>query len=316
MMTFKQLEALYWVAQLGGFSNAANRLYTTQSAISKRIQELEMEFDVALFDRSQRSARLTEKGEQLFQIAKQLLDKRDLAIEEFSRPEIVQRRIRLGVTELTAMTWLPRLVRLIQDTYPKVIIEPDVDLSMGLRDKLLADELDLIVVPDSVQDSRFSSRPIGHVESVWMCSPSLMDTSRPVRVNELAKHRLLVQGDKSGTGIFYDQWFKSLGIELPSVISSNNMIALIGMTMAGLGISYLPRHCLSDLTTNGSLAVLRVTPALPKVEYVAMYRGEMRSALLSSVIMLAQNCADFTKMFQSQETGTAPTGPQQANFPV
>jgi len=310
MMTFKQLEALYWVAQLGGFSPAANRLCTTQSAISKRIQELETRFDVALFDRSQRSARLTEKGEQLFQMAKKLLDERDRAVDEFSRPDIVQRRIRLGVTELTAMTWLPRLVRLIQENYPKVVIEPDVDLSMGLRDKLLADELDLVVVPDSVQDPRFSAKPVGSVESAWMCSPSLMDTSRPVRISELSRHRLLVQGDKSGTGIFYDQWFKSLGIELPSVISSNNMIALIGMTVAGLGISYLPRHCLSDLTSNGSLAVLRISPALPKVDYIAMYRGEMHSSLLASIILLAQNCVDFTRMYQSQGTGALQAGSQ------
>lgn len=301
MMTFKQLEALYWVAQLGGFSQAANRLCTTQSAISKRIQEMELKFEVALFDRAQRSARLTEKGEQLFRMAKKLLDERDSAVEEFSRPEVVQRRVRLGVTELTAMTWLPRWVRLIQECYPKVVIEPDVDLSTSLRDKLLANEVDLIVVPNAFQDSRFSSKALSAVESAWMCSPSLMDTSKPMRMPELAKYRLLVQGDKSGTGIIYDRWFKSLGMELPSVISSNNMIALIGMTVAGLGISYLPKHCLSALKANGSLAVLRVSPALPRIEYVAMCRGEMHSSLLSSIIMLAQNCADFTRMFQTQD---------------
>ena len=34
MMTFKQLEAIFWVAKLGGFSAAAVHLHTTQSAIS------------------------------------------------------------------------------------------------------------------------------------------------------------------------------------------------------------------------------------------------------------------------------------------
>lgn len=301
MMTFKQLEALYWVTKLGGFVHAATRLCTTQSAISKRIQEMEIQFDVELFDRAHRSARLTEKGEQLFRMAGKLLDERDCAVEEFSRPEVLQRRIRLGVTELTAMTWLPKLVRLIQECYPKVVIEPDVDLSTSLRDKLLANEVDIIVVPNAFQDSRFSLQALSSVESAWMCSPSLMNTSKPVRIHELAKYRLLVQGDKSGTGIIYDRWFKSLGIELPSVISSNNMIALIGMTVAGLGISYLPKHCLSLLKTNGSLAVLRVSPVLPKIEYVAMYRGEMHSSLLSSVVMLARKCSDFTKMFQTQD---------------
>ena len=59
MMTFKQLEALYWIGELGSFALAANKLHTSQSAVSKRVHELELAFDTELFDRSQRSARLS-----------------------------------------------------------------------------------------------------------------------------------------------------------------------------------------------------------------------------------------------------------------
>ncbi len=302
MMTFKQLEAIYWVAHLGGFSAAASRLHTTQSAISKRIQELEAAFETPLFDRAQRTARLTEKGSEMFLLAKRLLNERDAAIDAFSRPGTVQRRVRLGVTELTSMTWLPRLVRLIQERYPKVVIEPDVDLSMSLRDKLLADELDLVVVPDAFEDARFATRRVGSVASAWMCKPDLMDAGRPIRMRELAAQRLLVQGDRSGTGIVYGRWFRSQGIELPSTLVSNNMIALIGMTVAGLGVSYLPSQCLSALVADGSLAVLQVSPALPQVHYTAMHRSEMRGSLISSIAALAVECCDFSRLFQTGES--------------
>ena len=62
MFTFKQLEAVYWVVKTGGFAQAASKLHTTQSAISKRVHDLEELFDTPLFDRSQRNAHLTEKG--------------------------------------------------------------------------------------------------------------------------------------------------------------------------------------------------------------------------------------------------------------
>lgn len=305
-MTFKQLEAIYWVARLGGFSAAAERLHTTQSAISRRIQELEAAFDTPLFDRSQRTARLTEKGEEMFLLAGQMLAQRDAAAEAFSRPGVVQRRIRIGVTELTAMTWLPRLVRLIQAQYPKVVIEPDVDLSLSLRDKLLASEVDLIVVPDAFQDSRFVAQPVGRVASAWMCKPGLMDASRPVALQELAAQRLLVQGDRSGTGIVYGRWFQAQGITLRDTLVSNNMIALIGMTVAGLGVSYLPLHCLSSLIADGSLAVLRVAPVLPEVQYMAMHRDEAGGSLIASVAVLAQSCCDFSRLFQTGEGDAAP----------
>lgn len=305
MMTFKQLEAIYWVARLGGFSAAAGRLHTTQSAISRRIQELEAAFDTPLFDRSQRTARLTEKGEEMFQLAGQLLAQRDAATEAFSRPGVVHRRVRIGVTELTSMTWLPRLVRLIQMHYPKVVIEPDVDLSVALRDKLLASEVDLIVVPDAFQDSRFVVRPVGRVTSAWMCKPGLMDASRPVPLQDLAAQRLLVQGDRSGTGVVYGRWFQAQGITLRDTLVSNNMIALIGMTVAGLGVSYLPRYCLASLIADGSLAVLPVTPELPEVPYVAMHRDEMGGSLIASIAALAQSCCNFSRLFQTGDGDAA-----------
>jgi len=300
-MTFKQLEALYWIARLGGFAQAANQLHTSQSAISKRVHELEQLFETELFDRSQRTARLTEKGEEMFVLARKLLDQRDAAIEQFGKPGVVERRIRLGVTELTAMTWLPRLVGLIQQHYPKVILEPDVDDSLQLRDKLQADELDLVIVPDTFADSRMPHKVIGQVKSAWMCKPGVVPANgSAMRLHELARHRMLVQGNNSGTGRAYDAWMKEQGVQPANVIVVSNLVALTGLTVSGLGVSYLPRECLQPLVAAGMLSVIEVAPALPVVRYVAMHKGEHRSALTSSIVMLAQECCDFTRMFQAQ----------------
>ncbi len=301
MMTFKQLEALYWIGQLGGFAPAARKLHTTQSAISKRVHELEQIFDTALFDRSQRSARLTEKGEEMFMLARKLLRERDAVVEQFGKPEVIERRLRIGVTELTAMTWLPRLVALVREHYPKVTLEPDVDGSLPLRDKLLADALDVIIVPDAFTDSRLPAKAVGQVESAWMCRPGLVQPpapGRPVRLHDLAAHRLLVQGNASGTGRIYDAWMRERGVEPADTLVVSNLIALAGLTISGLGVSYLPRHCLAPLVAAGMLAEIDVQPPLPPVPYVAMVRGDQRSALVGSVIMLAQSCCDFARVFQ------------------
>ncbi|MDM0056593.1 LysR family transcriptional regulator [Variovorax fucosicus] len=304
-MTFKQLEALYWIGQLGSFALAANKLHTSQSAVSKRVHELEMVFDTELFDRTQRSARLTDKGEEMFLLAKSLLDQRDAAVEQFSRLEVIERRVRIGVTELTAMTWFPRWVELIQQDYPKVSLEPDVDSSVNLREKVLADELDLIVVPDAFAETRIPSKAVGQVESAWMCKPGFVTEEGPIRLHELAGHRMLIQGRKSGTGLLYDSWMKDLGIQPAKPIVIHNLVALIGLTIAGLGVSYLPKSAVGRMIDAGSLRVLDVTPALPPVTYVAMYKGEHRSALLASIITLAQDCCDFTRMFQGTDEGGA-----------
>lgn len=299
MLTFKQLEALYWVVQLGGFSPAAHKLHTTQSAVSKRVQELEALFDIPLFDRSLRAARLTEKGEEMFMVAKRLLAQRDAAVDQFQRPEVVERRVRIGVTELTAMTWLPRFVNVIQECYPRVVIEPDVDMSTALRDKLLADELELIIVPDAFEDSRFTPKRVGSVENAWMSKPGLVNAKRALRIHELAAHRLLTQGDRSGTGLLYERWFKSIGVRAPNTMTSNSLVALLGLAVSGFGIAYLPRRCLSPMLDAGLLEVVKVTPELPEAPYAALYKSDKRSTLLASLVMLAQDSCDFSSTFQT-----------------
>jgi DNA-binding transcriptional LysR family regulator len=300
-MTFKQLEAVFWIAQLGGFSQAALKLHTTQSAVSKRVRELEAGFGTELFDRSQRAARLTEKGEEMFALAKQLLAQRDAAIEQFSQPEVIERRIRIGVTEITAMTWLPRLIDAIQRCYPKVTIEPDVDASVTLREKVLADELDLIFVPGAFVEDRLATKVLGHLQNAWMCKPGLVESDKVFRLHELANQRLLLQGSKSGAGMVVGSWMKALGVQPTNAVVINNLIALIGLAVSGLGITLLPVDCLRPMLEDGSLMVVPCNPLPPPIAYVAMHKGEHRSTLLSSIVVLAQECCDFARMFQTVE---------------
>lgn len=305
MMTFKQLEALYWVVQLGGFGPAAQQLHTSQSAISKRVRELELAFDTELLDRAQRTARLTEKGEEMFVIAKRLLSQRELDIEQFSKPDVIERRVRIGVTEITAMTWLHRLVELIEQYYPKVTIEPDVDSSVNLREKMLAEELDLIFVPDAFAETRLQTKQVGEFTTAWMCKPGLVPEGKTFRLHELATHRLLLQGEKSGAGLIYTSWMKSLGVQPAKVIVINNLVAMIGLAFSGLGIGCFPEKCFRPTVQSGALALVPCTPAPPLVKYVAMYKGENRSTLISSIVMLAQECCDFDEIldFSSRRYG-------------
>lgn len=298
-MTFKQLEAFFWVVQAGGFAQAAARLHTTQSAVSKRVQELESAFDLPFFDRSLHKARLTEKGEQMFLLARQLLEQRDAVVEQMQRPEILQRHLRIGVTELTAMTWLPRLVSAIQAAYPRVSIEPQVDAGTTLRDKLLADDLDLIIAPDVLDDQRFLCTRVGGVEHAWMCKPGTVGRRRRIGMQELATHRLLTQDERSGTGRLYNRWMQSIGIQPENTVFSTSLVALIGLTVSGMGISYLPRKFLSTMVDSGVLQVLTVTPALPVAHYAAICKADRQSSLVSAIARLAQEQCDFGRIFQT-----------------
>jgi DNA-binding transcriptional LysR family regulator len=298
MMTFKQLEAIYWVAKLGGFSQAAQKLHATQSAVSKRVLELENAFGTPMFDRTLRTSRLTEKGEQMFAIARDLLDRRDAAIETFAQVEQPEQSLRIGVTEMTAMTWLPRFVTAVQTRFPQMLFEPDVDDSFSLRNKLLQDELDIVILPDLFEDSRIAKTTVGKVRNAWMSKPGLLG-KKNLHVHDIAAQRVLTQGRRSATGTLYDEWFRAAGANSANRIVSNSLIAIIGMTVSGLGVAHLPKACLQPMIDLGMLEALQVSPAVPDVVFVAAHRSDRHSTIIDTLVETAKDCCDFGQAFQA-----------------
>ncbi len=296
MITFKQIDALFWIAELGSFEAAANKLNMSQSAISKRIQELEDTFDVEIFDRSKRNARLTEKGGELLDYAGDLLNSRDQLLERVSAREVLVRRFRLGVTELTALTWLPALVEALRQAYPKVQIEPSVELSSELFRKLENDLLDLVIVPDVYSDPRFHSTLLQSVENAWMCAPGLIPDADPISLETLASYTVLTQGSQSGTGMIYERWLAAHNVQMPRTLTSHNLLVQAGLALSGIGVSYLPKACLAHLTEQGTLRALVTQPALPDIQYVALHRVDRQFGLNQDVAKLAQACCDFSRL--------------------
>lgn len=297
MITFKQLEAIYWIADLGSFAAAAGKLNTTQSAVSKRVQELEQHFNVEIFDRSKRTARLTEKGSEILLYAKSLLEGRDQFVERVSSSQVLIRHFRLGVTELTAMTWLPRLVGMIKTEYPRVSIEPEVELSATLFDRLMDDTIDLIIIPDVFNDSRCVTVPLKAVENAWMAVPELYPSDEVLSLSDLSGFTMLVQGSRSGTGLIYGRWLSSHEVAPSKTIHCESLVAQIGFTVSGLGVSYLPVPVTARLVKEGRLKRLPMVTQLPHIRYAVFYRHDRSSDFKKTIAGFAEQCCSFETFF-------------------
>jgi DNA-binding transcriptional LysR family regulator len=103
-LSLKQLEAFVWVADLGSFRKAADRLNTTQPNISSRIATLETLLNQSLMDRDAGSVRLTSKGRQLLDHARKVLHAVDDFADASSEAHLIESTLRLGVTEMIVHT--------------------------------------------------------------------------------------------------------------------------------------------------------------------------------------------------------------------
>lgn len=292
-ISLKQLDAFVWIARLQTFERAAAKLCTTQSAISKRVQELERACGFELFDRSQRGARLTLQGEELLELAQTILTQCNKIDEIRQGKSQIERTLRLGVTESTAMTWLPQLVAQIDACFSQVQIAPKVDMSRSLFVALEHDEVDLIIVPDVFESSRCRKLPICTVQNVWVAKPGLVRTSGRISAQELTHYPMLVQGSLSGSGLFLNNWLHEQGVVFNNVLSCDSIIALLGLAVAGLGIAYIPYHFFHHLLVKEKLALIDCDSILPPVPYIAMFRDDKPHAFIEKIAELSVSCADF-----------------------
>ena len=299
MVTLRQIEALQWIVILGTFDRAAKRLGITQSAISKRIHELEVATGITLFDRSGRGANLTPEGGRVLAMGREMLSMREKIMQIGTQTSRPRRLVRLGITELTALTWLPRLMSAVRASGSTDIdIRPEVGLARYLFRELVNGNLDLIVIPEVFSDPAVSSIRLAEVHNAWMASPQLVAKQKTYSLKELRAMTILLQDLDSGSGAYYDRWLNRTGATFESVLSSNSLIALVGLVVAGLGITYLPTLGFSRLVEEGKLMIVPTNPILPPVPYAAMSSNARKDNTCDEIVLLMERSCDFSSQYQ------------------
>ena len=83
-MTLKQLRYVVMVADTGNITEAAAKLFIAQPSLTSAIRELENEYGITIFDRSNRGVEITSEGEEFLGYARQILEQTDLVEERYT----------------------------------------------------------------------------------------------------------------------------------------------------------------------------------------------------------------------------------------
>lgn len=145
-MEVRDFMLLRVLAETHNITHAADQLYMTQSAVSKRIKVLEQELDVKLFIRSRNGVHLTQAGEVVLRYAKEA----STQLEQLHRKlSSLQQKtsgvIRLGATPLFALQQLPAHVSQYIEQFPDVQVQVVTGSNETLQRYLMDGTLDLAV---------------------------------------------------------------------------------------------------------------------------------------------------------------------------
>ena len=235
------IEAFVKVAETQSFSEAARRLRTSKSAVSRNVGALETELGARLFHRTTRSLTLTEAGQGYFERASRILG--DLAEANLAVSQLqAAPRGRLRVNAPMSFGFL-HLAPALPDflaLYPEVA----VDLIMNDRFVDLVDEgFDVAVRIGALEDSSLIARRLAPIRRVICASPAyLRERGPPLAPEDLKTHDCLCNSNIAAAREwrFVGADGKPLSINVSGRFSANNGDALRIAALGGLGIVSLP----------------------------------------------------------------------------
>ena len=250
-----KLHAFVEVARTGGYTSAARRLHVTPSAISHALRTLQDSVGHELVDWRGRRLLLTAQGEELFQTCQLVFDRLEEADRQLAAGGAPERTIVLGCTIEFGTTVLLRKLRPLLEANPSLHV--DFHFSNELTRPLLRDDIDLAV------DCRPHSHPAIHrirmfrEKYVVVATPAFLEQYRVRTPIDLGRTPVLSL-DRDGT------WWNNLLRALPSkrrpvferVVVIDHVRGMINGTLAGYGVSLLPKYAVLSELAEGALSVL------------------------------------------------------------
>jgi DNA-binding transcriptional LysR family regulator len=285
-MEFKALETFIWISRLGSFRAAAERLNTTQPSVSSRIAALERELGTRVFDRSGRRATLTRKGRDLVLYADRLLALRNEILTAVADPAAVQGTVALGVVETIAHTWLPKLIERVAQTYPAISLELDVDISVNLRERLVACELDAAFLMGPISRPEIVNLPLSNFPLSWLASPKRGLAGRTLTLDELGHVPIITFPRHSRPHMDLEALFHGTNVR-PRIHSSSSLATIVRMAVDGIGVCALPVDIVRSELQRGELCILESPVRLPDLYFTASFPADSDSFLVHAMCDLA-----------------------------
>ncbi len=246
------LESFVAVADEASFSRAAERLFVTQPAISKRIATLEEDLGVALFDRLGRQLSLTETGSSLLISARRILA--DLATSReaiLSLGDHVAGQLRLATSHHIGIHRLPSVLKAFTQRYPDVELDLlflDSELAI---DKVTSGDIELAIVtlPES-EHKALSNTLIWQDPLVIVAAPDhplcAKQRSRKHSVKALSEHPAVLPSRNTITRRILFDSLTPHPVRIKTALETNYLETIKMLVSVGLGWGVLPASMLDD----------------------------------------------------------------------
>ena len=292
MVDLRGIETFYWVATLGGFRAAAEKLHASQPAISQRIGQLEGALGTRLFERHARGVNLTVRGQALLAHAERMLQLRRDMLAIAREPDAIGGRLVIAVAETIVQTWLPTLLARVHDVFPALTLDIEVDTTPLMRTHLLAHQIDLAFLMGPLQEPQVENLELCRYCLAWLASPAFKLGAEPVAAAELGAWPLLTYPASSRPYQALQQILLRAGVRDARLYGSASISTTARMVRDGIGVGVLAPAALRHELSEGQLRQIEVAgEALPDLVFTASWLRGGESHAPAAVARLAVQVA-------------------------
>jgi DNA-binding transcriptional LysR family regulator len=296
--TLVNLETLCWIARLGSFTAVAERLNTTQPAISKRVKDLEDAVGVRLFRRQGRKMELTIQGRDLVQRAQPLLNRLEDVVVSLENPAAATGIIRMGVGEIVAVTWFSKLMARLEQRMPGVNYEIEVGLTVNMRHKLEVGLLDVAILAAPVDSSQITTTDLGGIDLHWLIARDLL--AKIERPNASVKQILesfpiWCVARPSHMYPLAIETLRRYDVTAKRINTSDSVQSIVQLAANSAGIAVLPASLVVALMKDGRLVPLSDELRPSRLEFVIARHRDQDQAIIQHIVELTLEASAFLR---------------------
>ncbi len=286
-MNLAAFEAFIKVMETGSISMAADLLFITQPAVTKRIHSLEEYFGVKLFESAGRGVQATHAAHSLLPKVKNWLNELgDIHHTLSHEQEQVQGKLKIGTSHHIGLHHLPQHLRNYVQKFPDVTLDVHFVDSEQAHEQVLAGDLELAFLTLPPQgDERLSYVTIWNDPLVFVAAPfHPLAQKKHLSLEDLVQYPSLLPASQTYTTQITLAEFEKQRVK-PKITMSNNPLESIRMLVSiGLGWSVLPKTLL-----NQELQLLDINMQMQRQLGMVWHPGRTQSRAVQELVAMMKN---------------------------
>ncbi|GAB3568756.1 LysR family transcriptional regulator [Amycolatopsis endophytica] len=265
-VTLRDLRLVLEVARRRSFTEAAEAVHISQSALSRAVNDAERRVGARLFTRTTRSVTPTPVGEEFVRTARAILGHHERELRRFALfRDGLGGRVRVAALPSVAATVLPVWVAALREKAPGVVVDIDDTLAHLAIEQVVAGRVDFAVTVDEGLPDGVEFTPLAADRFQVVHRPDhFFRGRRSVGWRELVTEPVVMFGHASSIRTLTDDTFAALGAAPDRIVEAQNIAVIAGLVAAGLGIAAVPSLVLPLMSFAGLEAAELVEPTVDR----------------------------------------------------